>query len=67
MMSIFIPYSPIIVLNYFATLFDLDLNLLTTYETLVITILANLYFFIFWTIIIYFSLKIFNRIWKRIF
>ena len=66
-MSIFIPYSPISVLEYFTTTFNLDLLTLSDYETLVITILSNLYFLIFWGIIIYFSLKIFNRIWKRIF
>ena len=66
-MSIFLPYSPSIVIEYFTSLFSLDLTTLSTYESLIITILANIYFFIYWFIIIYFSLKIFNRIWERFF
>ncbi len=66
-MSIFLPYSPSIVIEYFTTLFSLDLTTLTSYESLVITILANIYFFIYWFIIVHFSLKIFNRIWERFF
>lgn len=66
-MSIFIPYSSNDVLVFFADLFSLDLTVLTTYETLVVTILSNIYFFIFWFIICYFTLKIFNRIWERLF
>lgn len=66
-MSIFLPYSPSVVIKYFTTLFSLELTTLTSYESLVITILANIYFFIYWFIIVYFSLKIFNRIWERFF
>lgn len=66
-MSIFLPYSPSVVIKYFTTLFSLELTTLTSYEALVITILANIYFFIYWFIIVYFSLKIFNRIWERFF
>lgn len=66
-MSIFFPYSPNIVIEYFTNLFSLDLTVLTTYESLIITIIANLYFFVYWFVIIYFSLKIFNRIWERFF
>ena len=66
-MSIFLPYSPTVVMDYFTNLFSLDLSVLTTYESLIITIIANLYFFIYWFVIIYFSLKIFNRIWERFF
>ena len=66
-MSIFLPYSPTIVIEYFTTLFNLDLTTITSYESVIITILANIYFFIYWFIIIYFSLKIFNRIWERFF
>ena len=66
-MSIFLPYSPNIVIEYFTNLFSLDLTVLTTYESLIITIIANLYFFVYWFVIIYFSLKIFNRIWERFF
>lgn len=66
-MSIFLPYTPEIVLNYYSTLFSIDLTSLTSYETLTITILSNLYFYIYWFFIIYISLKIFNRIWERFF
>lgn len=66
-MSIFIPYNPTFVINYFTELFTLDLSSLTSYESTMITLFANIYFFVFWFIIIYFSLKIFNRIWERFF
>lgn len=66
-MSIFLPYSPTVIMTFFTELFSLDLSTLTGYETMIITILANIYFFVFWGIIIYFSLKIFNRIWERFF
>lgn len=66
-MSIFIPYTPTQVLDYLISLFSLDFSTLTAYETTIITIFANLYFFVFWGIIVYFSLKIFNRIWERFF
>lgn len=66
-MSIFIPYSLDSVIKHFSTLFNLDLSTLSSYESVILTILANLYFFIFWGIIIYFSLKILNRIWERFF
>lgn len=66
-MSIFIPYSPTIVLNHLSTMFNITLSNLTDYETLMLTIISNLYFFIFWFVIVYFSLKIFNRIWERFF
>lgn len=66
-MSIFIPYNPTLVIQYFTELFNLDLSVLTTYETTILTILSNIYFFVFWAVIIYFSLKIFNRIWERFF
>lgn len=66
-MSIFMPYNPTVVIDYFTNLFSLDLTVLTTYESLIVTIIANLYFFVYWFVIIYFSLKIFNRIWERFF
>ena len=58
-MSIFIPYTPTQVLDYLISIFSLDFSSLTAYETTIITIFANLYFFVFWGIIVYFSLKIF--------
>ena len=66
-MSIFFPYSPSDVLTYIGNLFTLDYSTFTPFETLLITLVSNLYFFIFWFIIIYFSLKIFNRIYERLF
>ena len=66
-MSIFLPYSPTDVLDYFISTFSLDLSTFTSYETLVTTILSNLYFYVYWGFIIYISLKIFNRIWERFF
>ena len=66
-MSIFIPYNPSYVVTHFSNLFSLDLTTLTSYQTLIITILSNLYFFVFWFVIAYFALKIFNRIWERFF
>ena len=66
-MSIIFPYSSSVVLNYFTSMFSLDLTTLSTYESLILTILSNLYFFIYWGFIIYIALKIFNRIWERFF
>lgn len=66
-MSIFLPYSPTDVLDYFTTTFSLDLSTFTSFETLITTILSNLYFYIYWGFIIYISLKIFNRVWERFF
>lgn len=66
-MSIFFPYSPEVVINTFTTLFSIDLTSLTTYETIIITILANAYFFGFWFFMLYFILKGFNRVYERIF
>ena len=66
-MSIFIPYSPGDVIQYFTTLYSLNLTELTSYQTLIVTLIANLYFFMFWFIIVYFALKLFNRVWERFF
>ena len=66
-MSIFLPYSIDLVINYFATKFSIDLTTLTIYEQLSITIFANIYFFVYWFFVIYIALKIFNRIWERVF
>lgn len=66
-MSIFIPYSPGDVIQYFTTLYSLDLTELTSYQTLIVTLIANVYFFMFWFIIVYFALKLFNRVWERFF
>lgn len=66
-MSILLPYSSDVIINYFTTTFSINLTNLTSYETVLITILSNLYFFIYWGFIISIALKIFNRIWERIF
>lgn len=66
-MSIFFPYSPTVVLGYLADKFSLTLSSLSSFETLVITLLSNIYFFVYWFIVVYIALKIFNRIWERIF
>lgn len=66
-MSIFLPYSVEQVVTYFTTLYNLDLSTLTSYQTLILNILANAYFFLFWGLVIYFSLKLFNRVWERLF
>lgn len=66
-MSIFLPYSVEQVVTYFTTLYNLDLSTLTSYQTLILNILANAYFFLYWFLLIYFSIKLFNRVWERIF
>ena len=66
-MSIFIPYSPSEVIQHFTTLFSLNLTELTSYQTLIVTLIANVYFFMFWFIIVYFALKLFNRVGERFF
>lgn len=66
-MSIFFPYSPDVVISTFTTWFSLDLTTLTSFESLLLTILANAYFFGFWFFILYFTLKGFNKIYQKIF
>lgn len=66
-MSIFFPYDPSSVITSLSDLFSIDLSSLTAFETLLITIVSNLYFFLFWFFIIYFALLIFNRLWSRLF
>ena len=51
-MSVFFPYSPSVIATYFASLFNLSLSSLTDYESLVITLLSNIYFFLYWFIIV---------------
>lgn len=66
-MSIFFPYSRDIVIQTFSSWFNLDLSTLTSYETIIITIFSNAYFFVFWFFMLYFILKGFNKIYERIF
>ena len=65
-MSIFLPYSVSEVINTFTTWFSLDLSSLSDYQSLVLTILSNAYFFGFWFFIIYFSLKSLNWVYERL-
>lgn len=66
-MSIFLPYSVEQVVTYFTTLYNLDLTTLTPYQSLILNLIANAYFFLFWGFVIYFSIKLFNRVWERLF
>lgn len=66
-MSIFIPYNPQVVIETFSTWFSLDLTTLSDYQSLLLCIISNAYFFLFWFFIMYFVLKGFNRIYERIF
>lgn len=66
-MSIFLPYSPQIVVDTLSAWFSLDLTSLTSYESLILTFFSNLYFFVFWFFVLYFVLKGFNRVYERIF
>lgn len=66
-MSIFLPYSVEQVVTYFTTLYNLDLTTLTSYQFLILNLIANAYFFLFWGFVIYFSIKLFNRVWERLF
>ena len=66
-MSIFLPYSISEVIQTFTIWFSLDLTSLTDYQSLLLTIFANAYFFGFWFFIIYFSLKGLNWVYERMF
>lgn len=66
-MSIFLPYSPDVVILTFTTWFSFDLTTLTNFETLILTLVSNIYFFGFWFFILYFTLKGLNRVYERIF
>lgn len=66
-MSIFFPYNPSDVISSISDLFTIDLTSLTSFESTLLTLFCNLYFIIFWFIITYISIKIFNRIWERLF
>lgn len=66
-MSIFLPYSPEVVISTFTTWFSLDLTTLTNFESLILTLVSNIYFFGFWFFMLYFILKGLNRVYERIF
>lgn len=66
-MSIFFPYNINTVLNTFTSWFSIDLTNLSSFESLTITILANLYFFVFWFFILWCVLKSLNWVYERLF
>ena len=66
-MSIFMPYTPEVILTTLTTWFSLDLSTLTDYQTIILTIVTNAYFFGFWFFILYFVIKGLNRVYERIF
>lgn len=65
-MSIFLPYSVTEVISKFSEWFSLDLSNLTAYENIVLTMLANMYFFIFWGFILWCILKGLNWVYERL-
>lgn len=66
-MSIFLPYNVTTVVSTFTTWFNLDLSTLTDYQSLILTIGANLYFFIFWFFVLWCVLKSLNWVYERLF
>lgn len=66
-MSIFLPYNVTEVIAKFSEWFSLDLSNLTAYENIVLTMLANMYFFIFWGFILWCILKSLNWVYERLF
>lgn len=66
-MSILLPYDITTVITKFSEWFEIDLSELTNFESLCITILANMYFFIFWGFILWCILKSLNWVYERLF
>lgn len=65
-MSIFLPYDVTAVILKFSEWFNLDLSELTDFESIVITMLANIYFFIFWGFILWCIIKSLNWVYERL-
>jgi len=65
-MSIFIPYNIIEVETTFERWFNISLINLTDYQSIMLTLMANIYFFGFWFFVIYFSLKGLNWVYERL-
>ena len=65
-MSIFIPYNITDVLTTLETCFTIDLTNITDYQAVLLTLVANAYFFLFWGFIMYFVLKSLNWVYERI-
>ena len=66
-MSVFFTYSVTEVISTLTRWFNLDLSTLTNFESICLTILVNIYFFIFWGFIIYCILKSLNWVYERLF
>ena len=66
-MSIFIPYDLSKIVEYFSTNFNLELSSLDNFQQFCVILFSNLYFFTFWFFVIYFALKLFNRIYYKLF
>ena len=66
-MSIFLPYSVTEVITKFSEWFSLDLSNLTANESIILTMLANIYFVLFWWFIIWCILKGINWVYERLF
>lgn len=64
-MSIFFPYDYVAITSFFSDLYSFDLSTITDYQRSILVLSVNAYFFVFWFIIIYFALKLFNRLWER--
>lgn len=64
---IFLPYDLTDIISFFSDKFSLDLSSLSNFESSLVLILSNAYFFVFWFFIIYFSLKGLNWVYERIF
>ena len=65
-MSIFIPYNIVEVETTFERWFNISLINLTDYQSIMLTLMANIYFFGFWFFVIYFSLKGLNWVYERL-
>ena len=65
-MSIFIPYNITDVLTTLETWFTIDLTNITDYQAILLTLVTNAYFFLFWGFIMYFVLKSLNWVYERI-
>ena len=65
-MSIFLPYSVTEVISKFSEWFSLDLSTLTNFESICLTMLANMYFFIFWGFILWCIIKSLNWVYERL-
>lgn len=66
-MSIFLPYGVTEVITKFTNWFNLDLSNITDYESIILTILTNIYFFIFWGFILWCIIKSLNWVYERLF